>query len=78
MRILEPLFPNLIGAVGAILLLVAPAFAADVPLDHQVISFWSDGSPVKGDVFRPRYLKAGQRLPGIATRGTTPSRTASM
>jgi dienelactone hydrolase len=65
MKAPHPLFPALMGAVAALFLLAAPAFSADTPLDHQAISFWSDGSRLKGDVFKPRDLKPGDKLPGI-------------
>ena len=65
MKILNRLSSRLIGAVAAILLLVAPAFAAEAPVDQQTITFWSDGSRLRGDVFKPQGLKPGEKLPGI-------------
>lgn len=65
MKILHALIPMLSAALAAILLLVSPVFAAEVPVDRQTITFWSDGSRLRGDVFKPRGLKPGQKLPGI-------------
>jgi dienelactone hydrolase len=65
MRFQSTPFHKLISAVIAILLLSAPAFAAEVSLDRQTVTFWSDGSRLKGDVFKPQNLEASQKLPGI-------------
>lgn len=65
MIIRKPLFATLIGVVTAILWVTAPAFAAQSKVDHQVITFWSDGSRLQGDVFKPEGLKPEQKLPGI-------------
>lgn len=65
MRIRNCLLPRLIGVVAAIVLATAPTFAAQPEIDHQVITFWSDGSRLQGDVFKPRGLTPEQRLPGI-------------
>jgi dienelactone hydrolase len=65
MKIRYTLFPKLMGTVAALFLLAVPVFSAEVSLDHQAISFWSDGSRLRGDVFKPRDLKPSDKLPGI-------------
>jgi dienelactone hydrolase len=65
MKSLHAVFARLILPMIAILLLAIPAFAADAPVDHQSITLWSDGVRLQGDVFKPRSLKPGQKLPGI-------------
>jgi uncharacterized protein len=65
MRIMNTLLSKLVGVLTTIMLVTAPAFAAEVGIDHQVITFWSDGSRLQGDVFKPRGLKPEQKLPGI-------------
>ena len=62
---MKTLFPKLIGVLTAIMLVTAPAVAAEVGIDHQAITFWSDGSRLQGDVFKPEGLKPEQKLPGI-------------
>lgn len=65
MKIPRTLFPTLIGTATALFLLIASAFSAEGPLNHQTITFWSDGSRLQGDVFKPRDVKPGDTFPGI-------------
>jgi dienelactone hydrolase len=65
MKTPNTLSPNLTGVLAAIFLLVTPALSAEVGIDHQAITFWSDGVRLQGDVFKPKGLKPEQKLPGI-------------
>lgn len=49
----------------ATLLLANPAVAADVALDQQTITFWSEGARLQGSVFKPQAIAADEKLPGI-------------
>ena len=55
----------LIGMLAAFLLVAATALANEAPFDQQTITFWSDGARLRGDVFKPRDLDPGKKLPGI-------------
>lgn len=57
--------PALVASVTAFFLLMSPVSFAEFPLDHEEITFWSDGSRLRGDVFKPQDLKPGDTLPGI-------------
>jgi dipeptidyl aminopeptidase/acylaminoacyl peptidase len=65
MRMLQTRIPKLIGAIVSLALLSIPTFAAEVPLEHRAITFWSDGVRLSGDVFKPADLTPDQKLPGI-------------
>lgn len=64
MKASHPLLLKLIGTITAFFILVAPVFSTEVALDQHEITFWSGGSRLKGDVFKPRGLK-NDKLPGI-------------
>jgi len=51
--------------VTLVVMVSVPAFATQIPVAHQAISFWSDGVRLQGDVFKPQGLKPEQKLPGI-------------
>ena len=36
---------------------------ADV--DHEVITIWSEGVRLEGDIYKPKGLQVGEKLPGI-------------
>jgi hypothetical protein len=64
-KFLNSALTTVIGALSALLLLVSPAVAAEAPWDHESIHFFSDGSRLKGDVFKPTGLTADQKLPCV-------------
>jgi dienelactone hydrolase len=49
----------------AALLLTNPVAAADVALDQQTVTFWSEGARLQGTVFKPKAIAADEKLPGI-------------
>lgn len=51
--------------IAMLFLLSTPLLAATPSVDHQEITFWSDGARLRGDVFKPQSLKPEQTLPGI-------------
>lgn len=48
-----------------IVIVDAQALDSEVLLDQQTVSFWSGGSRLQGDVFKPLDLQPGEKLPGI-------------
>lgn len=34
-------------------------------VDHQVVTIWSQGIQLEGDVYKPKNMKPGEKLPGI-------------
>jgi dienelactone hydrolase len=56
---------NLLAGAALCLFCTLQAVAADTAIDHQGITFWSDGARLKGDIFKPAGLVAGDKLPGI-------------
>ncbi len=65
MKLRTPFPTQVAGLLTAALLLAVPAFAQEVELEQRTITFWSDGARLKGDVFKPSDIKAGEKLPGI-------------
>jgi pimeloyl-ACP methyl ester carboxylesterase len=42
------------------------AYSVDVSeVDHQVVTIWSQGVRLEGDVYKPKDLKASDKIPGI-------------
>jgi dipeptidyl aminopeptidase/acylaminoacyl peptidase len=65
MNLRKALFFKLIWVLPALVLLITPASADESAVSKQTVSFWSDGSRLQGDVFKPRDLEPAQKLPGI-------------
>lgn len=59
------LFKTIQVIVVTLLLVATPGLAAEIPVEHQAITFWSDGIRLQGDVFKPQGLTADQKIPGI-------------
>ena len=39
---------------------------ADVPeVDHESIVIWSEGVRLAGDIYKPKNMQPGEKLPGI-------------
>jgi dienelactone hydrolase len=55
----------LMTALVSLMLTATSALAAQGDIQHQSITFWSDGARLKGDVFKPQGLTPEEKLPGI-------------
>lgn len=59
------LFKTVQVIVVTLLLVATPGIASEIPVEHQAITFWSDGVRLQGDVFKPQGLATDQKIPGI-------------
>jgi dipeptidyl aminopeptidase/acylaminoacyl peptidase len=48
-----------------VVLVANPSLASDTSVEHQAITFWSDGVRLQGDVFKPQSLSPDEKVPGI-------------